>query len=137
MDAWVSFFSGPTSDHFNGGFGSWPLNLWKVVIPIPGFTSTSLISFGRTTTTLRCATARSTNKSAKSNRATKRPRLETGWSEGKNNLHSDIHAPQLPLGSRLLFVMQRIGRKRVRALSSKEAASARCDYHELFPGFLA
>src|SRR2546430_5587982 len=53
-----SFATGPTSDHFKGGFGSCPLNLWNVVMPMPGFTSTSWISFGRTTTTFNCANPR-------------------------------------------------------------------------------
>src|SRR5439155_1137224 len=53
-----SFATGPTSDHFKGGFGSCPLNRWNVVMPIPGFTSTLWISFGRTTTTFDCANPR-------------------------------------------------------------------------------
>src|SRR5207253_6931415 len=53
-----SFATGPTSDHFKGGFGSCPLNLWNVVMPMPGFTSRSWISFGRTTTTFDCANPR-------------------------------------------------------------------------------
>src|ERR1700677_273547 len=48
--AWGSTATGPRSDHSKEGFSAWPLKRWNVVMPIPGFTRTSSISTGRTTT---------------------------------------------------------------------------------------
>src|ERR1700679_3551687 len=49
-DAWGSTATGPRSDHSKGGFTPWRLKRRNVVMPIPGFTRTSSISTGRTTT---------------------------------------------------------------------------------------
>src|ERR1700692_3261342 len=58
----TSFAVGPSSDQVYRGLSACPLNRWKVVIPIPGFTSTSWTSTGRTTTESNCAIIASGNK---------------------------------------------------------------------------
>src|SRR6266550_1695133 len=53
-----NFVTGPTSDHSSGGLVACPLNRLKVVIPIFGLISTSLMGAGRTITVSRCAKER-------------------------------------------------------------------------------
>ena len=55
IPAMDGLFTGPASDHSSWGFNSSPLNLLKVVIPMPGFISTSSIGTGRRITVSRCA----------------------------------------------------------------------------------
>src|SRR6266436_5297947 len=45
-----SFVTGPISDHSSEGLVACPLNRLKVVMPMAGFCSTSLIGAGRTMT---------------------------------------------------------------------------------------
>jgi hypothetical protein len=56
----LSLAVGPSSDQPRRAFRAWPLKRWKVSMPMPGFTSTSSMGFGRTIT-VSCAAAGEAN----------------------------------------------------------------------------